>query len=148
PFRARKVAEVRRQVAGQEPVAPRSRNVRLPRDLETICLKCLRKEPAQRYGSAAEVTDDLERWLRGEPIAARPGGRGERVVKWVRRSPAAAGLLAAFALVSVLVPVACFAAYLDDEQRTALAEGQTKAAQAEAAAKQQALGEAEQALTE
>ncbi len=102
PFKAESTAEVLLLVLATDPVAPRTVRPDLPRDLETICLKCLAKDPARRYGSAAELADDLDRWLAGEPIQARPAGRAERAVLWVRRNPVAAALAA----VSVLAMVA------------------------------------------
>jgi WD40 repeat protein/tRNA A-37 threonylcarbamoyl transferase component Bud32 len=96
------------QVLHDEPKSPRSLNDRIPRDLETICLKALAKEPARRYGTAGELAADMRRWLGGEAIAARPVGRWERAVRWVKRRPAAAALLvvsavAGLALVGLLV---------------------------------------------
>jgi len=89
---------LRRTWNGAEPVPPRQRNPSVPRDLEVICLKCLSKEPDQRYGSAEAVAEDLERWLGGEPIHARPIGRVERVGKWAKRNPTVAVLGAAVLL--------------------------------------------------
>jgi WD40 repeat protein len=93
PFQAATPLDTVLQVLSEEPVPPRWLEPKIPRDLEVICLKCLRKEPGKRYGSAADLADDLERWLKGEPIKARPAGRVERMVKWVRRRPAATALL-------------------------------------------------------
>src|SRR5205085_175793 len=67
----------------------------VPRDLETVCHKCLEKEPGRRYATAAELAEDLGRFLAGEPVAARPVGRWQRGLKWCRRNPAVAGLLGA-----------------------------------------------------
>src|SRR5205823_6433634 len=73
-------------VRSQEPVSPRSLQPSLPRDLETICLKCLQKEPAQRYTTAKELADDLQRFLNNQPILARPASLQERVIKFVKRN--------------------------------------------------------------
>lgn len=93
PFRAETAAETERQVISAEAVPPSRLNSSVPRDLETICLKCLRKEPDRRYASAAELADDLRRYLEGRPILARPIGRGARIWRWMRRNPMAAALL-------------------------------------------------------
>ena len=92
PFIGESPLEILDQVRHQEVVSPRRLRPRLPRDLETICLKCLAKNPQQRYGSAALLADDLRRFLAGEPILARPVGRTERAVRWCLRNPAVATL--------------------------------------------------------
>src|SRR5262249_43652794 len=101
PFRAGTDLETLRQVLAEEPVPPSRLNPRVPRDLETVCLKCLRKEPHRRYPSAAALAGDLRRYLLGQVVAARPVGRLERVEKWVRRNPAVASLAAAAVLALV-----------------------------------------------
>jgi tRNA A-37 threonylcarbamoyl transferase component Bud32 len=87
------------------PESPRKYRPDLPRDLETICLKCLEKEPGRRYADCQALADDLRRWLEGEPVTARQPGMAERLVRWSRRNPALAGLLGVtlLALVSVSV---------------------------------------------
>jgi WD40 repeat protein len=100
PFRGSKQM-VLHQVLHEEPRPPRRFNDKVPRDLETVCLKCPEKGPGRRYATAGALADDLRRWLKGEPIAARPAGRVERVVKWARRRPAVAGLLAALLLAAL-----------------------------------------------
>jgi serine/threonine-protein kinase len=106
PFRGETAAETVQQVLFQEPVAPSRLNAKVPRDLETICLKCLRKETQRRYASGAALADDLQRYLRGEPIVARPTGRLERLGKWVRRRPSQAAMLAASLLAAVALVAA------------------------------------------
>ncbi len=76
---------VLQQVLHDEPTPPRRRNGRVPRDLETVCLKAMAKEPAERYQTAADLADDLRRWLDGEPVRARPPGPAERLGRWCRR---------------------------------------------------------------
>jgi formylglycine-generating enzyme required for sulfatase activity len=80
-------------VLADEPVPPSRRGADVPADLETVCLKCLQKEPGRRYASAEELADDLRRFRAGEPIRARPVGAVERAAKWAKRRPALAGLL-------------------------------------------------------
>jgi tetratricopeptide (TPR) repeat protein len=94
PFKAATVLQTLEQVRTADPVAPGRIQPGVPRDLQTICLKCLEKEPARRYASAKDLADDLGRFLRGEPVRARPASAGERLKKWVRRKPALAALLA------------------------------------------------------
>jgi WD40 repeat protein len=93
------------QVLEREPIRPRSIRPRVDRDLETICLKCLEKDSARRYESAAALADDLERWLRREPIAARPLGSAGRLWRWCRRNPgmAIAGTVVVLALLTATV---------------------------------------------
>jgi serine/threonine-protein kinase len=98
PFDGESVAETERQVITEEPVPPSRRNRQVPRDLETICLKCLQKTPSQRYASAQELFEDLCRFLEGKSIRARPSGVAARALKWARRRPAAALLLATLLL--------------------------------------------------
>jgi WD40 repeat protein len=87
PFEAASPMDTVIQVLSEEPVPPRQHNPSIPRDLETICLKCLEKEPGDRYPSAAAFAADLRRFLTGEPITARPVTRIERLAKWARRKP-------------------------------------------------------------
>jgi tetratricopeptide (TPR) repeat protein len=93
PFKGESALETLHQVLSQEPVTVRALQPKVPGDLETICLKCLRKEPGKRYASALDLAEDLRRFRNGEPIAARQTPAWERTVKWARRRPAVAALV-------------------------------------------------------
>jgi serine/threonine-protein kinase len=101
PFQAESAAETVLQVISQDLVPPSRLNARVPRDLETVCLKCLHKEPHLRYASAAALAEDLRRFLLGEAILARPEGRLGRLVRRVRRRPLLSAALAVATLFAV-----------------------------------------------
>jgi WD40 repeat protein len=102
PFRAPTSLETLTQVVDKEPVRPRQLQPKSPRDLETICLKCLAKDPARRYGSAATLAEDLRRFQAGESIIARPPGLAEKTTRWVQKRPLVAGLGAALLILLVV----------------------------------------------
>jgi tetratricopeptide (TPR) repeat protein len=112
PFIATSTVETLRQVCDHEAARPHTRNSAVDRNLETICLKCLNKDPERRYGSAEMLADDLDRWRNGEPISARPIKTAEQLWSWCRRKPAfaAAVLLSGILLLIVLVgsPIAIY----------------------------------------
>jgi serine/threonine protein kinase len=121
PFRGSKMM-ILHQVLREEPRPPRKINDKIPRDLETICLKAMAKAPARRYGTARELADDLRRFLKNEPIQARPVGTAERLWRWCRRNPvlaAAEGVAAAALIASVWLAVyqKVTADRLDTEQK-------------------------------
>jgi WD40 repeat protein len=136
PFQADTPVETLMQVLHNEPEPPRHLVPKVDRDLETICLKCLQKEPERRYGSAAALADDLERWLNHEPIHARPSSTWERTRKWMRRRPAATALiLMIFASAAALaINGAEFARRLRVEQDQVRMEQQTAQEEREKAA--------------
>ena len=108
PFKGTSPTETLHLVVYEDPVPPSRLQPKVARDLETICLKCLAKEPHRRYDSAAALADDLARYLAGEPILARPTPAWERGLKWARRHPTRAtvlGLAAAALVVATLVGV-------------------------------------------
>jgi WD40 repeat protein len=126
PFKGKTVVETLDQVRTQEP-ARLSGSV--PPDLETICLKCLRKEPERRYASAAELADDLGHYQRGEPIQARPVGRLERAGKWVKRNPVLTVAAATVLAVTVLGVAGVVWKYLDAEEQRGIAENRREEAE-------------------
>ena len=103
PFQADTVLETLRKVTDEEPARPGTINHRFDRDLETICLKCLEKDPPRRYGSAEALADDLERWLKHEPILARRVSTPERIWKYARRRPALAALVTTIVLALIAI---------------------------------------------
>ena len=113
PFRAATPLETVLLVLDKEPDPPRTLNPKIDRGLEAVCLMCLEKDPARRYLSAEALTDDLGRWLRGEPVRAKRTGPGERLVRWVRRRSAVVALFLLAALASV---AALFAVDLAEKQ--------------------------------
>src|SRR6516225_2414070 len=136
PFRGGSALETVRKVLSEEPVPPSQLNPHVPRDLETVCLKCLQKEPHRRYTSAVALADDLRRYLLGEVVEARPVGPLERAGKWIRRnkwvaslSAAAVFTLVAGTVVSLLFGIEARRKADDLEQQTIQLQEQTRAAQ-------------------
>jgi tetratricopeptide (TPR) repeat protein len=147
PFRGESAVDTLQQVVSQEPVAPTSLHAKVPRDLETICLRCLEKEPHKRYTSAEALADDLGRFIRGEPIHARPVGCVERLWRWCRRNPVPAALALGLFLALVLGFAGVVWQWREavaQERETRLAKDETdtalQKADAERATAQKALG--------
>src|SRR6266850_4504591 len=105
PFKGETASETQRQLITEDPVPPKRLNVKVPCDLQTICLKCLRKDPERRYTTAAELAEDLGRFLRDEPVTARPTSLPERAFKWARRHPETALVIAASFLLAIILAV-------------------------------------------
>jgi WD40 repeat protein/tetratricopeptide (TPR) repeat protein len=136
PFQGVTLLDTLDQVRTKDPVPPAQSQPRVPRDLETICLKCLRKEPQRRYPSALALADDLRRFLAGEPITARPVSRTERVWRWCRRNPAPAAALVLLLLALGGVAWAAHQSVKATEARVAGAEAQATASEARTSAVQ------------
>jgi serine/threonine-protein kinase len=127
PFRGETVIETLLRVKNDPPMAPRRLQPSIPRDLETICLKCLEKEPAKRYRTAGDMAEDLRRFLEGEPIRARAATPPELAMKWVKRHPLQA---AVYALVSILFFGGFATSLVVAKQKSELADKSTEIAAA------------------
>lgn len=127
PFRGATVLETLDQVKNTEPIPPSRLVPRLPRDIETIALKCLRKEPEKRYASAAELAEDLRRFVTGAPIVARPVPSWERVIKWCRRRPAIAALIIAVSLLLASLLGLGIWSYVEIDRSLAMADERAEA---------------------
>ncbi len=138
PFVGDSTAAILAQLTEREPPSPRLLNPAVPRDLETLCLKSLEKDPARRYVSAAALRDDLDRFGRGEPIAARPVGWTGKTLRWYRRKPALAAVTtAAVALVLILAIGGPIAAWRIERAREAVDNSRREALAAEARTREQ-----------
>ncbi len=131
PFLGESSLETLRLVIEQEPAAPRTLNAGVARDLETICLRCLQKEPERRYPSAEALAEDLDRWTAGEPISTRRVGRLERGGRWCRRNPAVAALTAVVLVLLVAVAVSASVGFVQTTQALNREAGQRQTAEHE-----------------
>ncbi|AUX45280.1 uncharacterized protein SOCE26_067610 [Sorangium cellulosum] len=132
PFAGPTPQETLRRTAEDEPASPRTLRREVHRDLETVCLTCLHKEPGRRYGSAEALAEDLERWLRGEPVEARTPGPLERALRWCARHPAAVALILAATL--AFAGAVATARAQEEARRQEVIEGNVYAARAVAGA--------------
>jgi serine/threonine-protein kinase len=144
PFEGATVAQTVLQVARDEPLPPRRLQPRVPRDLETICLKCLQKDPPRRYASAQDLADDLRRFLSDEPIRARPVPSWERLARWCRRNPRESLLVGTVGFLLVLVALGSLAAAYRIAQEKGEADRQRDVAERNAAGEKAARQQADQ----
>jgi hypothetical protein len=145
PFRAATQLDTLLQVLSEEPVPPSRLQPQVPRDLETICLKCLEKEPRKRYASAEALAADLRRYLAGEPVRARPVRGWERVWKWAKRRPAAAALLSVTVLLVLTLVGGGVSLFYSGRLEDALGEAER---QRDIAEQQRQIAEAQHAWAE
>ena len=141
PFRAATALETLDQIRRHEPVPPRSLNPQVPRDLETICLKCLQKEPGARYLTAEALADDLRCFQKNLPILAQPTGRLAKAAKWCRRNPAVAALIGA--VFAVLIAGVAVSAHFAFDARARASDADKQACLAREKADEARLREAE-----
>ncbi|MGF1578528.1 MAG: protein kinase [Gemmataceae bacterium] len=113
PFKAASILETLDLVRSSEPDSPRRYHRNIPKDLETICLKCLQKEPLRRYSSALTLAEDLTRFQRGEPVLARPVGPIATVIKWIRRKPSIAAAIGTVFLAAVVTIIVLWKSNVD-----------------------------------
>jgi eukaryotic-like serine/threonine-protein kinase len=146
PFRGPTSLETLGRVLTEEPIAPSRLQPKLPGDLETVCLKCLRKDPGRRYASAADLADDLRRFLDGRPVQARPVGAGERALKWAKRRPAVAALIGISVLAGVALWAVGLAYHLQLHEARQAVGGARRDAEEQRAAARQANAEADRLL--
>ncbi|HZY83737.1 MAG TPA: serine/threonine-protein kinase, partial [Gemmataceae bacterium] len=131
PFVAETPLDTVLRVRLEDPVPPTVLQPRVPRDLETVCLKCLQKSPERRYAAAADLADDLRRFLAGVPVRARPVSRGERALRWAKRQPAAAALLGvSLAAAAILAAATALLAASNQRERRHREAAQTAERQA------------------
>jgi WD40 repeat protein/tRNA A-37 threonylcarbamoyl transferase component Bud32 len=148
PFLGENLVVMLNQVLNNDPVAPRLLNPKVPRDLETICLKCLEKDPHKRYPTAAVLAADLDRFLRGEPIAARPVGQGERAWRWCKRNRLVSSLGAFIAAILLIAAIGGSVLAVRERNARATADISTQRATAEAQRAEDARGEADRRRSE
>jgi serine/threonine-protein kinase len=145
PFMSSSLAETLQQVETAEPVSPLRLQPKVPRDLDTICLKCLHKEAGKRYGSALDLAEDMHHFLAREPITARPTPQWERLLKWSRRHPAAAALVGVCTVTLLGVAAGGFWFARHEHEQRVKAQGLQQRAEQNF---QQALEAVDQMLTE
>jgi tetratricopeptide (TPR) repeat protein len=128
PFQAANIAETIRQIIDKQPLALRQLNAGVHRDLETICLKSIHKDPSRRYESCHELAEDLQRYLQGRPIVARPVGRLERTWRWCQRNPIPASLTATAALLLIAFMASIVIGYRNTSAALAVSESRLQKA--------------------
>jgi serine/threonine-protein kinase len=143
PFRGATVLETVKQVTNDEPIPPSRLQPQVPRDVETICLKCLQKDMGKRYGSALLLAEDLRRFLSHEPILARPTSNWERLIRWCRRNPRLAALVGTVAFLLIVVAVGSLGATYRISREMTETERQKKIADQNAIAEKLAHEEAD-----